>query len=89
MNKLKIKTSGCDIVATYYQTDIVKIGNNTVTLDSGGYKTSSTRKNINRILDVYKVPFHVFQHEKEWKLVDRNGLFFPFEDGKQINITNK
>lgn len=84
--KLKIKKSNDSVVATLYTTDIVRAGNNRiVTLNSGGWKTSTTKKSINRVLDMLQIPIHVFTHEKEWKITNKDGIILSFEDGKEYN----
>jgi len=82
--KLKIKKSNDSVIATLYTTDIVKAGNNRiVTLNSGGWKTSTTKKSINRVLDMLQIPIHVFTHEKEWKIINKDGITLSFEDNKE------
>jgi hypothetical protein len=83
MSKLTIKKSSGDVVARLYTTDIVKISNNKFTLNSGGYKTSLIKKSMNRVLSSMNIPITVFSHENVWKIVDKNGKMFPFEDGKE------
>lgn len=84
--KLKIKKSNDSVIATLYTTDIVRAGNDRiVTLNSGGWKTSLTKKSINRVLDMLQIPVHVFTHENQWKIVNKDGIMLPFEDNKQYN----
>ncbi len=82
--KLTIKKSNDSVIATLYTTNIVKAGNNRiVVLNSGGWKTSLTKKTINRVLDSLQIPIHVFTHENQWKIIDKDGKTMPFEDNKE------
>lgn len=84
--KLKIKKSNDSVVATIYNIDIVKAGNNRiVTLNSGGWKTSFTKKSINRVLDMLQIPIHVFTHENQWKVTNKDGIILSFEDEGKYN----
>ncbi len=83
-NKLKIKNSSEGVVATLYNTDIVRIvaTNRQVILNSGGWKTNVTKTSINRVLSGYNIPLSVFKHQNEWRIALQNGNILPFEDEK-------
>ncbi len=82
--KLTIRKSSNTVTASLYNTTIVQaIDGNKVVLNSGGWKTSLTKKSINRVLDSLQIPIHVFTHEGEWKVTTRNGVISSFNDNKQ------
>jgi hypothetical protein len=81
-NNLKI-TKSCDtVIAKFYNTEIVRVDNNRVTFNTGGFKTSLTKKSINRVLDMCKIPMSVFIHQGEWKVTDCGGNPHNFEENK-------
>lgn len=83
--KLIIKKVNNSVTASLYNTTIVKVmDGNKVVLNSGGWKTSLTKRSINRILDSLQIPIHVFTHEGEWKVTyTRDGVIASFNDGKE------
>lgn len=82
-NKLKITQSGDVLTVKFYNTDIVKIENRKVTLNTDGFKTKLTKSNINRVLNQYNIPLIVFKHQDKWWVSDlQKSNFKEFEDNK-------
>jgi hypothetical protein len=64
---------------TLHKTVILRQEGDTVTLNTGGWFTATTKNRINR----YLVGAEVIQRNNEW-LVHINGQELPFEDGMTI-----
>lgn len=85
-DKLKIIQSGDTLTVKLYNTNIVKIENRKVTLNSDGFKTKLTKSNINRVLNQYNIPLLVFEHQKKWWISNlQRTNFKEFEDNKTYN----
>lgn len=81
-NVLEIK-DGDTLTVRLYDTDIVKMTEDTITLDSGGFRTSTTKKWINQyITPAYD---YVYQKNFEW-FVRRGDNDHPFEDGMVLPL---
>lgn len=70
-------------VVTYHETPVVKFNDNEIVLDSGGWKTATTRVRMNQASNQYELGFQVYQKNGEW-FVNINGKTIPFEDGMSI-----
>ena len=63
-------------------TDILTINldNRTVTLDSGGWSTKTTKKWMNEVMEMCSVPWRVYQHKNIWyvynSITDENVRFY-------------
>lgn len=65
----------------YHRTAVVIVNKDkTIRLDSGGWKTNTTRTAMNQASNQDELGFRVFQHKGEWFVTwqDRD---IPFEDG--------
>ena len=76
---------------TYHQTVVVKFSNTEVRLDSGGYRTATTKVRMNQASNQYNLGFQVYQSKHDWYVVTRsaNGEYdwdhpIPFVDGMRI-----
>lgn len=66
-------------VVRYHATDVVVAGSGgTVTLNSGGWRTATTKRRINAFLPE---GWHLYQHRHEWFLRAPDGREVPFADG--------
>ena len=54
-----------------------------ITLNSGGWRTATTKTAINRAFDLLHIPARVWQKNFEW-FVTYDGATFPFEDGMKL-----
>lgn len=75
----------------YHETPIVTIEGNTITLTSGGWRTATTKKNINEVLGTENLPFGVYQENSVWYITkgqryDKTDQR-PFADGMQVTRT--
>lgn len=79
----------------YHNTIVIKWDENSITLDSGGWKTKTTKERINQASDTHELGIGVFQRKFEWFVIFRNPEYLtapgqvpywlsqevPFEDG--------
>ena len=77
----------------YHNTAVFKIkqhddGTAAIILNSGGWKTATTKKRINQAAKAFNVPLYVKQEAFEWFVV-ANGDVFPFVDGNKLLIKVK
>ena len=69
----------------YHQTVVVKASDDTVTLDSGGWHTVTTKTRMNQASNELGLGYRVFQKSYDWYVQLRNGATIPFEDGMTFN----
>ena len=63
----------------YHWTDVVEFNNKKISLDSGGYRTSTTKRRMNQTSDQFNLGFYVFQKNFEW-FVNYKDKTIDFED---------
>jgi len=72
------------ITVRLYETDIVVVNRSTIRLNSGNWRTVSTKQAMNHALrqvcEEFKAPF-IRQHKGEWYVDYPNGKSVPFRDG--------
>ena len=63
-----VRTDDGTIICRYHDTDIAKYNptTRTVTLNSGGWHTATTKRHINQCFQVWGLPFHLFQSARQW-----------------------
>ncbi len=71
-------------VVTYHQTEVVRLENGIITLDSGGYKTATTKKRMNK-----HTPdsIQVYQEQGKWWVSTSLG-YLDFKDGMTVCLKN-
>ena len=81
---------------TYHQTEVVTVfANGVVKLDSGGYRTFTTKARMNQASNQFGLGFGVFQDKHEWYVrvmpdgTWDNGRTLPFEDGMLLGSQRK
>jgi hypothetical protein len=67
----------------YHDTVVVAFDEVSVTLDSGGWRTATTKNRMNQAANQYDLGYGVYQERGEWfVVVDRDwDNPIPFEDG--------
>ena len=65
---------------TYHQTIVVALTPKGVRLDSGGWRTSTTKTRMNQASREYGLGFSVFQKDHDW-FVEHGGKTRKFQDG--------
>ena len=70
----------------YWDTNIVKFNLDKISLDNGGFYTSTTKKRMNQVSEYYNLGFHVYQKNYNWyveiKDLKNNTLIIPFRNNK-------
>lgn len=81
-----LKTTMGDVTAIrLYDTNVVvtDFDAGTITLDSGGFRTSTTKRIMNDFIN----PYYVSQKNFEWFVFDKaNGKTIPFVDGMVLSL---
>ena len=76
-HKTTIKHEGGETAVRYHWTDVVTFDNNTITLDTGGYDTVTTKRRMNQASDTFNLGFGVYQKNFNW-FVDYKGKTIPY-----------
>ena len=69
----------------YHNTEVVKITDNKIILNSGGWLTATTKRRMNQASLTYGLGFSVYQVNYSW-YVDYKGDTIPFEDNMELDI---
>lgn len=64
----------------YHDTEVVVFSAGAILLDSGGWRTNTTKNRMNQASNDYSLGFNVYQQKREW-FVDFGGETFKFSDG--------
>ena len=97
-HKTMITKFGNSIAVIFHSTVIVEIKKNdgvknrsgsdlvplTVKLDSGGYRTQTTKLRINQTSREYNLGFKVYQKQKNWYVELSTGQVYDFYDDMEI-----
>ena len=71
-------------VVTYHNTPIVRFDSNQIILNSGGWRTPTTKKRMNQTSEQFGLGFVVFQKRFDW-FVQYGNQTLPFEDGLSLS----
>lgn len=66
-----------------YSTDIVQFNKNFIFLNSGGYRTQTTKRKMNEVSSTENLGFEVVQKNKIWE-VNFKRQTFPFHDNMRL-----
>jgi hypothetical protein len=69
---------------TYHSTDVVKWNEKQIILDSGGWRTNTTKARMNQCSNQFGLGFNVFQDKGNW-FVTLNGKTINFVDNLVIS----
>ena len=72
-------------VCKLHRTEIVKVFNDHIVLNSGGWQTITTKRRINECLKEWNLPFSVYQKNYNW-FVDTPSGTIPFNDNMEIKF---
>ncbi len=74
----------------YQDTDIASkyLANGHVILNSGGFRTKTTKENINRAMDMWGIPVSLYQAKSVWHVV-AEGSDHVFYDGIELDTDGK
>ena len=68
----------------YHNTEVVRVDATSITLNSGGYKTATTKTRMNQAANQFDLGYQVNQERGVW-FVRHRGNVIPF-DGDEITI---
>lgn len=72
-----------ETVVTYYSTEIVRFTSQRIILNSGGYRTMTTKARMNQASYQFALGYDVYQQNGEW-FVEFSGKIYDFEDGMTL-----
>jgi len=85
------KTTVCEkqgvLSVVYHNTEVVRADSDTITLNTGGWKTVTTKTRMNQAANQFDLDYSVFQKSGKW-YVDYNGATIPF-DGASLILPRK
>ena len=79
-----IRTENGVTAIRYHNTDVVKFDAKTVTLNSGGWLTNTTKARMNQASNQFGLGYHVYQKDYDWH-VNYRGQVYNFEDNMTLN----
>jgi len=71
-------------IVTYHQTQVVKVNDAKIILNSGGWRTNTTKTRMNQTANQFGLGFQVYQKDFEW-FVDFNGKVHEFTDNMVLD----
>ena len=66
----------------FYDTHIVELNDETITLNTGGWYTPITKNRMNRASDLFGLGYHVFQKDNAWYCTKGDDIY-EFNPGRQ------
>lgn len=87
-HKTVVREHGFIVLVRYHRTYVVRIDYSklTVRLESGGWRTATTKKRMNEAALQYQIPFWVYQRNFDWFVSLPNGAEVPFEEDMEIDF---
>jgi hypothetical protein len=78
------KQTGDILRVRYHSTDVVTVNriSGNVILNTGGWKTVTTKTRMNQTANQFALGFYVFQKDRKWFVRLDNGNVLPFEGSK-------
>jgi hypothetical protein len=71
-------------VVRYHQTDVVAFDAESIRLNSGGWRTATTKLRMNQTANQFGLGFSVYQHKFEW-FVCFGGMRLEYIDGMVLS----
>jgi len=68
----------------YHETTVVKFKNGKVILNSGGWRTATTKNRMNQVSNQFGLGFGVYQRNFQWWVTLGCGGIVPFSDGMMV-----
>ena len=79
----KIFTDNGMTNVVYHKTAVVKFNHSKIVLNSGGWRTVTTKTRMNQTSNQFNLGYQVFQKDFEW-YVDFKGQTLEFTDGMEL-----
>lgn len=70
-----------DTVVVYHQTEVVRFNASRIILNSGGWRTVTTKTRMNQAANQFGLGFRVSQKKGIWTVRMPGGFILPFRDG--------
>ena len=80
-HKTTITTDNGTTEVVYHSTKVVKFNSETITLSTGGWDTTTTKRRMNQVSDTYGLEYRVFQKNWDW-FVEYEGKTLPYNSNK-------
>ena len=64
--KVKVRHEDSCTVYKYVYTDVIKVHNKYIQLNSGGWYNKPTKNLINEVIDLHKLEWSIYQRKGEW-----------------------
>ena len=61
-----VRTEDGYTIVRYHNTDVVKFNSDEIVLNTGGWKTNTTKARMNQASNVYGLGYRVYQKDWEW-----------------------
>ena len=65
-HRTTISNDGGKTAVRYHYTDVVTFDNNTITLNTGGWPTATTKRRMNETSAEFSLGFNVYQKRSAW-----------------------
>ena len=82
-HKTTISTDDNITSIKYHNTDVVKFGPNWIVLNSGGYRSATTKRKMNQTSQVYDLGYKVYQKDYDW-FVNYKGNIIEYNNNRLI-----
>lgn len=74
------------VIVTYVSTQIVRVNrDDTITLDTGGYQTVTTKRKMNQAAAQFRLGYSVWQRDYQWYVTKPSGEEVRF-DGRSVTF---
>ena len=83
--RTNVMATGDRLAVVYVNTLIVDKVGNSITLDSGGYETVTTKRKMNQASRQFALGYSVYQRNFKWFVDLPTGETVPFVDGMTFN----
>lgn len=71
-------------VVRLHSTDVVKFNNSFIVLNSGGWRTATTKARMNQASQEFGLGFYVYQKDYRWYVKQGNDTAVEFSDGMAL-----
>lgn len=82
-NNTTILRENENVSVILHSTRVVQFDKKTITLDSGGLRTSTTKNRMNKAAELFGLNYGVYQQNNEW-FITHKGKTIPFTDGMTL-----
>jgi len=83
-NNTSVGTVGGMTCVTLFRTVVVRFNQQKVILNSGGWKTITTKARMNQVSNQFGLGFQVWQEDFKWFVRTPGGEVVRFEDGMEM-----